>query len=110
MTTLTALMVQKIEQSPEEDGEKEDKDYKPHGIVGRMAIKPPMEKHARRSKRFENDEAKVKDDSKDDESNKELKRLQFYGAGPKMAGYNVDKKEEKPRGKHIHYDFDPVRV
>lgn len=34
---------------------KDDKDYKPHGIVGRMAIKPPVEKHARRSKRFEND-------------------------------------------------------
>lgn len=29
-----------------------------------------------------------------DENNKELKRLQFYGAGPKMAGYNIDKKEE----------------
>lgn len=70
-----------------------------------------MEKHARRSKRFENDEAKVKEEAKDDESNKELKRLQFYGAGPKMAGYNIDKKEDniyKPRGKLVHYDFDPV--
>jgi histone demethylase JARID1 len=38
-----------------EESEKADKDYKPHGIVGRMAIKPPPEKHARRSKRFETD-------------------------------------------------------
>lgn len=29
-----------------------------------------------------------------DENNKELKRLQFYGAGPKMAGFNIDKKED----------------
>lgn len=49
-------LLQKIEQDAQEDtAEKEDKDYKPHGIVGRMAIKPPVEKHARRSKRFEND-------------------------------------------------------
>lgn len=39
--------------------------------------------------------------------NKELRRLQFYGAGPKMAGYD-DKKEAKPRSKNIKYDFDPV--
>lgn len=38
-----------------EESEKADKDYKPHGIVGRMAIKPPPEKHARRSKRFESE-------------------------------------------------------
>lgn len=43
-----------------------------------------------------------------DENNKELKRLQFYGAGPKMAGYNVGKKEEKPKGKSLNYEFDPV--
>lgn len=36
-----------------EECEKADKDYKPHGILGRMAVKPPPEKHARRSKRFE---------------------------------------------------------
>lgn len=36
-----------------------DKDYKPHGIVSRMQIKPPPEKNARRSKRFENDDNKT---------------------------------------------------
>lgn len=102
-----------------DDLEKADKDYKPHGIVGRMAIKPPPEKNARRSKRFENDDSKtenlvkVKDEKSDDPAcgddldNKELKRLQFYGAGPKMAGYNDNKKENK-RSKHVNYDFDPL--
>ncbi|XP_049817901.1 lysine-specific demethylase lid isoform X3 [Aethina tumida] len=81
----------------EENGdelEKADKDYKPHGIVGRMAIKPPPEKNARRSKRFENDDTKT----------------DFYGAGPKMAGFNEkDKKETpKPRSKTVNYEFDPL--
>lgn len=48
----------------------------------------------------------------DGEHNKELKRLQFYGAGPKMAGYNLDKKDDKTRGKIVNYDldYDPVRI
>lgn len=49
------LLFQKHDLPSGEDNIKDDKDYKPHGIVGRMAIKPPIEKHARRSKRFEND-------------------------------------------------------
>lgn len=32
-----------------------DTDYKPHGIVGRMTVKPPSDKHFRRSKRYELD-------------------------------------------------------
>ncbi|XP_060536909.1 lysine-specific demethylase 5 [Cylas formicarius] len=97
--------------------EKTDKDYKPHGIINRMAVKPPSDKNARRSKRFENSdkekteiELKIKEekieDSENDEKSKELKRLQFYGAGPKMAGYD-DKKDIKIR-KNIKYDFDPL--
>lgn len=55
---------------------------------------------------------KVKEETKDmveedDPNNKELKRLQFYGAGPKMAGFD-DKKEQKPRKMNKFYDFDPV--
>lgn len=48
------------------------------------------------------------DSSGDGENNKELKRLQFYGAGPKMAGYNVERKEEKTRGKILNIDYDPL--
>ncbi|XP_063929519.1 lysine-specific demethylase 5 isoform X1 [Zophobas morio] len=91
-----------------EENEKADKDYKPHGIVGRMAIKPPPEKHARRSKRFEVD-PKLEDDVKEEckDENKELKRLQFYGAGPKMA-ISKDKDDEKRHNKTVNYDFDPL--
>lgn len=55
------------------------------------------------------EEKSLVEDVDGDDQNKELKRLQFYGAGPKMAGYD-DKKEQKPRGKNIKYDFDPVSV
>lgn len=53
-----SFLFQKLEEnnSPSKDS---DKDYKPHGIVSRMQIKPPPEKNARRSKRFENDENKT---------------------------------------------------
>ena len=40
-----------------------------------------------------------------------MKRLQFYGAGPKMAGYNDGKEGDKPRTKSMNYDeFDPVGI
>lgn len=52
-------------------------------------------------------------DNSDTNENKELRRLQFYGAGPKMAGYQT-RKEEKPknktRGKKVNYEFDPVSL
>lgn len=41
-------------------------------------------------------------------NNKELRRLQFYGAGPKMAGFNP-KDDGKNRGKKINYE-DPVSI
>ncbi|XP_015598922.1 lysine-specific demethylase lid isoform X2 [Cephus cinctus] len=52
-----------------------------------------------------------KDRSQDDNDNsKELKKLQFYGAGPKMAGFNTKepKKSNKTRGVKLNYDFDPL--
>ncbi|KAK5639199.1 hypothetical protein RI129_011691 [Pyrocoelia pectoralis] len=101
-----------------------DTDYKPHGIVGRMTVKPPSDKHFRRSKRYESDpdkesksetapecSAKVNTDigeTSDGEQNKELKRLQFYGAGPKMAGFNNRKNEDKKKMKTSLYEFDPL--
>lgn len=45
------------------------------------------------------------------DNSKELKKLQFYGAGPKMAGFNTKenpKKGNKTRGVKLTYDFDPV--
>lgn len=50
---------------------------------------------------------------KDKENSKELKKLQFYGAGPKMAGFNTketNKKSNKTRGLQLVYEFDPVCI
>lgn len=47
----------------------------------------------------------------DGKGSKELKRLQFYGAGPKMAGFDKASPEDsgKTRGKKVDYsDQDPV--
>lgn len=110
--------------------EKKDRDYKPHGIISRQQIKPPNEKFSRRSKRFAGSEDKQEltndgsspikqedckdecdsDGDKDKDNSKELKKLQFYGPGPKMAGFNTKdvKKPSKTRGVKLHYDFDPV--
>lgn len=113
--------------------EKKDRDYKPHGIISRQQIKPPTEKFSRRSKRFsgqeEKQEVSIKQEDckeecdsdndckdglkcKDSDDSKELKKLQFYGAGPKMAGFNTKeaKKSNKTRGLKLVYEFDPVSV
>jgi hypothetical protein len=41
---------------------------------------------------------------------KELARLQFFGAGPKLAGMPTEKTaREKTRGLKANFDYDPVR-
>ncbi|XP_049273209.1 lysine-specific demethylase 5A isoform X1 [Rhipicephalus sanguineus] len=74
-----------------EDCDKKDRDYVPHGIPSRQAIKPPHDRSARRSKRHGKEPAEcldvVTDDDVDYTTNNELRKLQFYGAGPKMPGY-----------------------
>ncbi|XP_066591934.1 lysine-specific demethylase 5A isoform X2 [Prorops nasuta] len=127
--TLTDIKIE-----PESDvNEKKDRDYKPHGIISRQQIKPPNEKFSRRSKRYSGQEDKqdlikqeeckeecdsdndIKDKKmtffdSDKDNSKELKKLQFYGAGPKMAGYNTKeaKKSNKTRGVKLTYEFDPL--
>ncbi|XP_071572335.1 lysine-specific demethylase 5A isoform X1 [Temnothorax nylanderi] len=124
-----------IKIEPDSDAnEKRDRDYKPHGIISRQQIKPPNEKFSRRSKRFsgqeEKQDASIKQEdckeecdsdneckdkiksrlSCDTDKSKELKKLQFYGPGPKMAGFNTKegKKSNKTRGLKLVYDFDPL--
>ncbi|XP_045603249.1 lysine-specific demethylase 5A isoform X2 [Procambarus clarkii] len=87
-------------------------DYKPHKIPSRMAGKiPDSEKNGRRSRRHP-DTGDSKADTQDDgKGSKELKRLQFYGAGPKMAGFDKASPEDsgKTRGKKVDYsDQDPL--
>ncbi|XP_011267451.1 lysine-specific demethylase lid isoform X2 [Camponotus floridanus] len=125
-----------IKIEPESDlNEKRDRDYKPHGIISRQQIKPPNEKFSRRSKRYSGQEEKQdvsikQEDYKEEcdsdneckdkvksrhftfetDKSKELKKLQFYGAGPKMAGFNTKegKKSNKTRGLKLVYEFDPL--
>ncbi|KAG8196974.1 hypothetical protein JTE90_009028 [Oedothorax gibbosus] len=66
-----------------DDSAEADKDYVPHGIPSRQAIKPPADRYARRSKRCKEENI----DGIDYSTNSELKKLQFYGAGPKMPGF-----------------------
>ena len=84
-----------------------------------MGMKPPPEKDkaGRRSKRFENEPTtpdKASPGSKEEKLNsfsKELARLQFFGAGPKMAGLPSEKSlKEKTRGMKLNFDYDPVRL
>ncbi|GBN11260.1 Lysine-specific demethylase 5C, partial [Araneus ventricosus] len=70
-----------------DDSSQQDKDYIPHGIPSRQAIKPPVDRYARRSKRCKETEENL--DGIDYSTNNELKKLQFYGAGPKMPGYHI---------------------
>ncbi|XP_029843134.3 lysine-specific demethylase 5A isoform X4 [Ixodes scapularis] len=72
-----------------EDCDKKDRDYVPHGIPSRQAIKPPPDRSARRSKRHGKELAEdaPSPDDVDYSTNSELRKLQFYGAGPKMPGY-----------------------
>ncbi|XP_051172019.1 lysine-specific demethylase lid isoform X2 [Leptopilina boulardi] len=121
-----------------EANERKDQDYKPHGIISRQQIKPPNAKFSRRSKRFTGQDDKQdplsikQEDCKEEcdsdneckegvkskntspdkvaENSKELKKLQFYGAGPKMAGFNTkeSKKSNKTRGIKLTYEFDPL--
>lgn len=93
--------------SPRDDNEKQDQDYKPHGIPSRQAIKPQNQgQHDRRAKRYcstgKNIEALVED-------NKEKEEI--YGVGPKITSMQTVKDEKpknKARGKKISYDFDPL--
>lgn len=56
---------------------------------------------------------KDKEAAGDKENSKELRKLQFYGAGPKMAGYvtkESNKKSNKTRGLKVVYEVDPVSI
>ncbi|CAG0879037.1 unnamed protein product [Darwinula stevensoni] len=74
----------------------ENMDYIPHEIPDRQALKPPAERYSRRSKRVQLEEQDLVKTQEVLEmtGNKELRRLKFYGAGPKMSGFsgkrNVD--------------------
>uniref|UniRef100_A0A1A8M6V7 [histone H3]-trimethyl-L-lysine(4) demethylase n=1 Tax=Nothobranchius pienaari TaxID=704102 RepID=A0A1A8M6V7_9TELE len=84
------------------DGEDVDKEYKPHSIPLRQSVQPSkMSSYGRRANRCQPDPEPTEEDI---EKNPELKKLQIYGAGPKMMGLglvakdkNLRKKDELPQ-------------
>lgn len=98
--------------------DRKDKDYKPYCNLTKQNLKQENDSGRRSStessKSSHNEEVKDVDSIIENDDNKELRRLQFYGAGPKMAGYNKRKREaeeklkNKTRGKKAVYDYDPL--
>ena len=111
----------------------DEKEYKPHNIPSRMGMKVPADKvRPSRSKRHndggstngggsENSSpAKSSPGEKSPEKqgagggkminsfSKELARLQFYGAGPKLAGMPSDKTAKEKRGSKATFEYDPL--
>ncbi|XP_026187625.1 lysine-specific demethylase 5C isoform X2 [Mastacembelus armatus] len=84
------------------DGEDVDKEYKPHSIPLRQSVQPSkMSSYGRRANRCQPDPEPTEEDI---EKNPELKKLQIYGAGPKMMGLGlvardkgIRKKDELPQ-------------
>ncbi|XP_051824997.1 lysine-specific demethylase 5C-like isoform X10 [Antechinus flavipes] len=78
------------------DSEK-DKEYKPHSIPLRQSVQPSkFSSYGRRAKRLQPDPEPTEEDI---EKNPELKKLQIYGAGPKMMGLGLMAKEKSLRKK-----------
>ncbi|KAM6925527.1 lysine-specific demethylase 5C isoform 2-T2 [Xenentodon cancila] len=95
------------------DGEDVDKEYKPHSIPLRQSVQPSkMSSYGRRANRCQPDPEPTEEDI---EKNPELKKLQIYGAGPKMMGLGlvardkgIRKKDELPQTVTIKDSVSPV--
>ncbi|XP_077185700.1 lysine-specific demethylase 5C isoform X2 [Paroedura picta] len=102
------------------DSEEKDKEYKPHSIPLRQSVQPSkFNTYGRRAKRLQQEEAETCPESvsappmlpdqaprawpepteEDIEKNPELKKLQIYGAGPKMMGLGLVAKDKNMRKK-----------
>uniref|UniRef100_Q8BQM3 [histone H3]-trimethyl-L-lysine(4) demethylase n=1 Tax=Mus musculus TaxID=10090 RepID=Q8BQM3_MOUSE len=79
------------------DSEERDKEYKPHSIPLRQSVQPSkFSCYSRRGKRLQPEPEPTEEDI---EKNPELKKLQIYGAGPKMIGLGLKAKEKTLRKK-----------
>uniref|UniRef100_A0A8C4DL69 [histone H3]-trimethyl-L-lysine(4) demethylase n=1 Tax=Dicentrarchus labrax TaxID=13489 RepID=A0A8C4DL69_DICLA len=79
------------------DGEDVDKEYKPHSIPLRQSVQPPkISSYGRRANRCQPDPEPTEEDI---EKNPELKKLQIYGAGPKMMGLGLVARDKGIRKK-----------
>uniref|UniRef100_A0A3Q2ZY42 [histone H3]-trimethyl-L-lysine(4) demethylase n=1 Tax=Kryptolebias marmoratus TaxID=37003 RepID=A0A3Q2ZY42_KRYMA len=74
-----------------------DKEYKPHSIPLRQSVQPSkMSSYGRRANRCQPDPEPTEEDI---EKNPELKKLQIYGAGPKMMGLGLVARDKGLRKK-----------
>uniref|UniRef100_A0A8C9Z2Y9 [histone H3]-trimethyl-L-lysine(4) demethylase n=1 Tax=Sander lucioperca TaxID=283035 RepID=A0A8C9Z2Y9_SANLU len=79
------------------DGEDVDKEYKPHSIPLRQSVQPSkISSYGRRANRGQPDPEPTEEDI---EKNPELKKLQIYGAGPKMMGLGLVARDKGIRKK-----------
>ncbi|CAH2316157.1 lysine-specific demethylase 5C isoform X1 [Pelobates cultripes] len=82
---------------PRFDNEEKDKEYKPHSIPLRQSVQPSkITSYGRRAKRLTQEPEPTEEDI---EKNPELKKLQIYGAGPKMMGLGLMAKDKNLRKK-----------
>ncbi|XP_042304071.1 lysine-specific demethylase 5C isoform X2 [Sceloporus undulatus] len=102
------------------DNEEKDKEYKPHSIPLRQSVQPSkFNSYGRRAKRLQQEESEScpepasapalfpeqaprawpEPTEEDIEKNPELKKLQIYGAGPKMLGLGLVAKDKNMRKK-----------
>ncbi|KAE8583374.1 hypothetical protein XENTR_v10020499 [Xenopus tropicalis] len=104
---------------PRYDNEEKDKEYKPHSIPLRQSVQPSkITSYGRRAKRLTQEDPENSDPAaqsssqptetspswpeptvEDIEKNPELKKLQIYGAGPKMMGLGLMAKNKNLRKK-----------
>uniref|UniRef100_A0A673Y2E7 [histone H3]-trimethyl-L-lysine(4) demethylase n=1 Tax=Salmo trutta TaxID=8032 RepID=A0A673Y2E7_SALTR len=92
------------------DGEEVHREYKPHSIPLRQSVQPSKtSSYGRRANRLQPDPDPTEEDI---EKNPELKKLQIYGAGPKMMGLGLVPrnksipKKEKHEGGEVHDNGD----
>nr|XP_015207475.1 PREDICTED: lysine-specific demethylase 5C [Lepisosteus oculatus] len=99
------------------DSEEVDKEYKPHSIPLRQSVQPSKTiSYGRRANRLQPDDpdgsppfphstalnphhTAPEPTEEDIEKNPELKKLQIYGAGPKMLGLGLVPRDKGPRKK-----------
>ncbi|XP_035243760.1 lysine-specific demethylase 5C isoform X2 [Anguilla anguilla] len=79
------------------ESEEVDKEYKPHSIPLRQSVQPSkVSSYGRRANRLQPDPEPTEEDI---EKNPELKKLQIYGAGPKMMGLGLVPRDKGLRKK-----------
>ncbi|XP_035754842.1 IQ motif and SEC7 domain-containing protein 1-like, partial [Egretta garzetta] len=94
--TLRVSSLQQCNTRPFESEEK-DREYKPHSIPLRQSVQPSkFNSYGRRAKRLQQEPEPTEEDI---EKNPELKKLQIYGAGPKMLGLGLVAKDKTMRKK-----------